>query len=246
MAVVVYRITCIPTGKQYIGITQQSLRQRWHGHCGAKSGTAISNAIQKYGRSAFTIEILYEAEDRLEANIIEETFIAEYGTRYPNGYNIAVGGDNAATREKGFHLTEDHKTKISAANKGKKRSPEFCSHMSSVLTGRTLAPAHAARVRVGGYKNRGKVHSEAAVIRNRLAKLSNNKGVRFEDGKWRACIMLNGKKLHLGSFATMDEARVVRDCARDQAIAELKARLLVIDQQQLTGIAGMIAPDNSV
>jgi len=42
------------------------------------------------------------------------------------------------------------------------------------------------------------------------------KGVRFENGKWRAQIMVDGKRIHLGSFETIEEAAAVRSARAQQ------------------------------
>ena len=36
------------------------------------------------------------------------------------------------------------------------------------------------------------------------------KGVRLENGKWRAQIRMNGKNVHIGFFNTLEQAQAVR------------------------------------
>ena len=46
------------------------------------------------------------------------------------------------------------------------------------------------------------------------------KGVRFDKGKWRARIMVDGKEIHLGRFDTAEEAVAVRSARANQEFGE--------------------------
>mgnify|MGYP001220285271 CR=1 FL=1 len=85
----IYKTTCQPTGKIYIGQhTTSKIDDRYIG-----SGKIIKNAIKKYGRHNFTKDIL-EVCDTLEIqNIREEYWIQLFDSRNPEiGYNIDTGG----------------------------------------------------------------------------------------------------------------------------------------------------------
>lgn len=88
-----YKVTNSVNGKQYIGLTERTLAQRWERHCAVKNNMLMHKAIRKYGVSAFTIEELCQVATLAEAAILERKFIAEYGTLSPNGYNITPGGE---------------------------------------------------------------------------------------------------------------------------------------------------------
>ena len=106
----VYKITCKVNGKSYIGITQKSLKTRlgehfrdaFPGRINA-NGTlyALHSAIQKYGKSNFSIEPLMEGLNLEMARQNEVKFIRKYNAYggfknkrgMPRGYNQSFGGE---------------------------------------------------------------------------------------------------------------------------------------------------------
>ena len=92
----IYLITCVPTSKQYIGVTvmkgvakKRTLNQRWKAHCykalTLRENWALPKAIRKYGADNFTVEILEtirgkEAAFAAEAQLINE-LCTELNTR---------------------------------------------------------------------------------------------------------------------------------------------------------------------
>lgn len=103
-----------PNGKKYIGITCCYPRnRRWQNGFGYVSQVRFYRAIKKYGWDSFEHTILEDNLTAEEAGEAEQKYIALYQTTNRNhGYNIMVGG------EVGYHLTEEHKKKISNANSG--------------------------------------------------------------------------------------------------------------------------------
>lgn len=97
---VVYLITNTLNGKLYVGQTIQSLRTRIHSHVHhARGKMLIGKAIEKYGESAFTVEILLESDSLEVLNTAESRLIAELGTLVPSGYNLRSGGSNDRLHE---------------------------------------------------------------------------------------------------------------------------------------------------
>jgi len=86
----VYLITNTLNNKQYIGVTNNSLQERWKSHL--YDNNVISKAIKKYGKEHFSIEAIHECDTMDEAYSLEPKFIIEHNTQYPNGYNISLGG----------------------------------------------------------------------------------------------------------------------------------------------------------
>lgn len=84
-----------PSGKQYCGITSQTLAERAkHAGKGYKNCPAFWHAIEKYGFDTFKVEIYGEYESEDEAKMIERQIIAERQLQDKRfGYNIADGGD---------------------------------------------------------------------------------------------------------------------------------------------------------
>lgn len=118
-------------GKKYVGITSQKPENRWKNGDGYKNNEYFYRAIQKYGWHNFSHEILYVNLPRDEAENLEVKLIAEYDTTFnQKGYNIESGGNvkkdipsetrkKISERLKGHPCSDETKSKISQANKGK-------------------------------------------------------------------------------------------------------------------------------
>ena len=93
----IYKITNKINGKSYIGQTIQNVKERFYQHCATKCSQAILNmvihkAINKYGKSNFTIEVIEEVEST-NLNDRERYWIRYYDS-YNNGYNSTKGGQD--------------------------------------------------------------------------------------------------------------------------------------------------------
>lgn len=100
-----------PSGKRYIGQTQREVDERIQEHCNQREYSLVSKAIRKYGIETFKITILKVCEVH-ELNDWEVSFIQDYGTLCPNGYNIRTGGCQGS-----LHCEESRK-RMSEAKKG--------------------------------------------------------------------------------------------------------------------------------
>ena len=117
----IYKITNTQNGKQYVGQTKLKLNKRFTDHvAAANSGSTsiIHNAIRKYGRDAFKVELLEECHSFEELDRAERKWIAALNTVTPHGYNIEEGG----CRNRGS-LSEATRAKLREA--AKHRSPEW-------------------------------------------------------------------------------------------------------------------------
>ena len=93
----IYKITNKINGKSYIGQTIQNVKERFYQHCATKCSQAILNmvihkAINKYGKSNFTIEVIEEVEST-NLNDRERYWIRYYDS-YNNGHNSTEGGQD--------------------------------------------------------------------------------------------------------------------------------------------------------
>lgn len=95
----IYRISCLPNGKVYIGqTTENDPLKRWSGHCAAarttpkKTDYMLTRAIRKYGPELFEFTIIETCENQTLLDIAEIRMIAEFNSRKPNGYNLQEGG----------------------------------------------------------------------------------------------------------------------------------------------------------
>lgn len=88
----IYKITNKNSGKSYIGQSNDIERRfKEHQQKGASSRIPLDVAIQKYGKDAFTYEIIEECNID-ELNEKEQYYIQLYDTKN-TGYNCSDGGD---------------------------------------------------------------------------------------------------------------------------------------------------------
>lgn len=94
----IYCHTHVDSGRRYIGLTKQAMMKRWKNHVHAAQYSRggrwyFPNAIRKYGKDAFSHEVLETHMDLDQANLAEEWFIRLFNTRDPRfGFNLAPGG----------------------------------------------------------------------------------------------------------------------------------------------------------
>ena len=142
----VYKITNTVNNKAYIGISiHEPEKGRIKVHLSGYGNRIIARAVEKYGKDAFTYEIL-------EANVFDEflpdlevAYIEKFNAVHPHGYNLTRGGTHvthtAATRRKiseankDRKLSAEHRRKISEANKGKTPSADTRRKLSEALRG---------------------------------------------------------------------------------------------------------------
>ena len=130
----IYKITS-PSGKHYIGQTQNTIKRRWSSHCcfPDNSNAPLHNAIRKYGKENFIVEIIIDNIETLdEANMLERKYIYEFNSITPNGYNILTGGksghEGLCGNKNGMYNKKHNdivKEKISNANKGKAKGHTY-------------------------------------------------------------------------------------------------------------------------
>lgn len=126
-----------PNGKYYIGQTvHESLRRKlWKSSTYHYAGKKIDRARAKYGREAFTYQVLFEKKFASKEiavfwlNIVEMYYIQYYDS-VKNGYNATSGGranyaDTAAhSHKRGYKLSEEVKKNISAGVRKWQHTPE--------------------------------------------------------------------------------------------------------------------------
>lgn len=130
----IYAITNKINQKFYIGQTWQSLENRFQQHKFKSSECLkLKNAINKYGKENFNIELLAICNTQNIADYLEISFIKEYNS-IKNGYNLKEGGANGK-------LSDETKNKMSISKIGNtsrlgiKHSEETKSNMSKLRIG---------------------------------------------------------------------------------------------------------------
>ena len=107
----VYCITNLINNKKYIGITSRNIKTRFQEHC-SHNQTLVYDAVQKYGKENFQIEILENNIPKEEIDKRERYFISKFNTLIPNGYNLSTGGISNKD------LNDKTKRKLSEMNMG--------------------------------------------------------------------------------------------------------------------------------
>lgn len=214
MNYLVYKHTS-PSGKAYIGITNNYGRRCWaHQHNKARC-PAFYAAIQKYGWDNFLHEILYDNLSKQQACWREQQSINEHGSLAPYGYNLTSGGEifthlpetkakisAANTGRKRIHSAE-HRAKISAANKGRKKNltEEQRTAIGDRFRGKPLSDTHKEALRKA---NTGRVKSaeakakQSATRKNRTTVISDETRQKLSDAAKKR-IMTDEIKAKIGA-----------------------------------------------
>ena len=90
-----YKITCIPNGKIYIGITSRPIDERWAAHLGeARAGikSPLKKAIREFGKDGFAVENLGYFNTAKKLKQIEKDEILKNNSLFPFGLNSNKGG----------------------------------------------------------------------------------------------------------------------------------------------------------
>lgn len=72
----------------------QNAERNYKGGC-----PKLENAIRKYGRDKFKIELICECQEN-QLNFYEDLYINKFNTLHPNGYNLMSGGGNGRRHSK--------------------------------------------------------------------------------------------------------------------------------------------------
>lgn len=150
---IIYQTTNIVNNKIYIGV-HNGLHQDYLG-----SGTLITKAIRKYGKKAFTRQIIDTAQSLEEAYEKEKAIVNEEFIKRADTYNIRIGGLGGApmsdsTKEivsrkakdrlsdpkkngmYGKNHSEESKLRMSKSTKGFRHSVETKNKIKASSTGR--------------------------------------------------------------------------------------------------------------
>ena len=128
---IIYRTTNTINGRYYIG-----KRKSEHPDAGSYlgSGKALKVAIKKYGKEAFTKEILHQCTSFDEMNELEKQLVNEAVLLDPLSYNMKIGGTGG--RGRGWTHSQETRDKISASGVGRPVSAETRENKSRRSKGR--------------------------------------------------------------------------------------------------------------
>lgn len=201
---IVYKLSCLVTKKDYIGISRKTAAVRLQQHKkDARSGTkdtVLYRAMNKHGHENFVIEVLYEAVNAREAQMVERGLIAAHGTLAPMGMNTSTGGERWAGRA----VTAEVRAKIRAAKLGTKQPRELVERLAAARRGkRKSATAIANHIAA---MNRPEVR-EACVGALRAATAKRKEEGRSADAIRKLWTDPKFRQAHLVRLAALNERK---------------------------------------
>lgn len=137
----IYVITCLPTGKVYVGqaknCTQRWGGHRWHLNKGTHRNYHLQRAWRLHGQSAFTFEIAAEPiGDEVPALAWLEAEILSY---YRHSYNLMEAGEERLT------ASPETRAKLSADRLKRWADPEYRERVKASHAARNADPEYRAR-----------------------------------------------------------------------------------------------------
>lgn len=95
---IIYKATNLIDGKIYIGQKTRTLEKRRKEHVkSSKHNYLFQRAIRKYGKEAFSWQVIDNVDDEVALNEKEVAWIAHYQSYKKNGYNLTIGGEGVIT-----------------------------------------------------------------------------------------------------------------------------------------------------
>ena len=146
----IYKITCKPTSKVYVGQTINACKTRWTRHKSESQmkDTHLARSARKYGWSSFKFEAVRECPDD-ELDNWERHYIAKWDS-FRNGLNMTPGGQDVSCmlvpeikekRMATMRIPEVKKKWLSAITKAQQR-PEQKKLLSDLCRERCKDPLH--------------------------------------------------------------------------------------------------------
>lgn len=127
----IYKITCVVTGRFYIGMhSTDNVSDGYYG-----SGKELRKSIARYGLVNHHKNIVQHCETRADLKMLERHIVDEKLLTDPMCMNRTIGGEGGPTR-RGMHHTEKSKKRTSIALMGHKVSDETKSKIGAKSKGR--------------------------------------------------------------------------------------------------------------
>lgn len=175
----IYQILCVPTGKIYIGSSEDlAIRLRTHRaalRAQRHENSYLQRAWNKYGESAFEFSVieLVLIGFCLEREQYWLDKLRSYDER--RGFNISrVAGAPMAGRKH----TPESLARMSAVQRGRKHTPETRQKIADHHRGKVFGVQTAESLRKRAEASRGRKHSPETIEKMRQARLANNPAIR--------------------------------------------------------------------
>lgn len=145
--VLVYKVTCLISGRAYVGITSGQMEKRWSTHlkhaASKRFNSPLHASIRKHGREQFIVEIICKADSNEKARLIEREMIAQHNTMVPNGYNLTTGGEGSV----GKRASELTKKRMADVGRAAWQNPEQRAKMMAAMENRIMPETHIDHLR---------------------------------------------------------------------------------------------------
>ena len=208
----IYKITCIATGKFYIG-SAKDIHRRLARHKSDLSrdvhhNTLLQRSVNKYGKDMFEFEIL-EFIDDVESLLQREQHYLD--TLNPCDINIGFNLSIQAGSRLGVPVTEETKAKISKTLTGRKHSEETKLKISQSNMNRVISEEHLNKMQAGrarhveehGHPMLGKAKSKETIEKLRESRKNYKTS---EETKAKMSLKRKGSNNH---SAKLDEDQVI-------------------------------------
>ena len=205
----IYLITNLINNKKYIGYTSNKLGHRFNDHCKTtkpkyQERSPISFAIEKYGKHNFSCNVILQSNDYEYCRLIETDFIIQYdsltSTQGGHGYNIDKGGRG---HKRSPETIEKHRQKI----KGRPQSEEHRAKISVANKGNTNGSNNKGKIRTKEQNNANSVQRKKEYQNGRISPL---KGKKFKDDYPHALEKMKQTKLQNRIFTNKYKNLVVQ------------------------------------
>jgi group I intron endonuclease len=109
---IIYLVTNKISGKQYVGLTVQTLERRWKYHIEQasaghiKGAESLHHAIREHGSDTFEIREIDRGTCKKDLENKERAWIEKLNTLVPNGYNISTGGVSGGSHKKVTYIDD--------------------------------------------------------------------------------------------------------------------------------------------
>jgi group I intron endonuclease len=141
-----YLLTCLATGKRYVGITTALVQRRWQEHISVSTRrtypSALSEAIRKHGAGAFNVEPIASCRSWADLCATERALILQWGTFAPGGYNLTLGGEGAY----GCRRSAESVERSAAKHRGRPCAVTTRAAASAYHRGRQKSAEHRAKI----------------------------------------------------------------------------------------------------
>jgi predicted GIY-YIG superfamily endonuclease len=161
---VIYLITHTASGKQYVGLTIQTLERRWKYHVEQalagyiKGDESLHYAIRQYGLDAFEIRQIDQGISKENLENKEKQWIKKLRTLVPFGYNISSGGVSGGSNKKTTYIDGIYFESVEKAAEylSATRNISLCAAKKRISQGRvdvkTLAKPGESLIKTKAYK----------------------------------------------------------------------------------------------